>query len=74
MEDDRAVSRLLHEVGGDAVAVEVAEALLALGVLAHARPDVGVEDVGAADRVAGIVGDVDGARLARDRQGWSSGS
>ena len=48
VEDDCARSRLLHEVGGDAVAVEVAEPLLALGVLPHARPDVRVEDVAAA--------------------------
>ena len=54
VEDDRAVAGLLHEVGGDAVALEVAKALLALGVLAHARPDVRVEDVGAADRFARI--------------------
>src|SRR5437588_4356889 len=50
VEDDRTFAGARDELRVDAVAGEVAQALLALGVLAHRRPNVGVEDVGAFDR------------------------
>ena len=38
----------------DLVALEGLQALLALGLLPHADPDVGVDHVGALDRLAGV--------------------
>ena len=45
MENDRVLVREPHELGVDAEAGEVSQAALALLLLAHARPDIGVEDV-----------------------------
>ena len=48
------------ELGVDLERGHQADALGELGLLAHGRPDVGVDGVGAADGVHGVVGDADG--------------
>src|SRR5438105_2172770 len=48
MEDDRVAARVGYERRIDAEAAEIAEPTLAVLFLPHARPDVRVEDVGAA--------------------------
>src|SRR6266516_2310536 len=67
MEHDHFVVCPRNELGVDAVAGEVAEPALALLLLAHRRPDVGVEDVGACRSGVWIVDELDrAAGLARD--------
>src|ERR687888_1482379 len=67
VEDDCAVAGEPDELLVDAEAGEVAEPPLALFLLPHARPDVRVEDIGAAGRLARIVEELDRAAcLASD--------
>ena len=53
VQDERLLPGLAHEIRVDAVAGEVAPPPLVLGLLAHRRPDVGVEHVRAGDRARG---------------------
>ena len=48
------------ELGVDLERGHQADALSELGLLAHGRPDVGIDGVGAADGVYRVVGDADG--------------
>src|SRR6478672_1103833 len=59
VEDDRVVVREPDALRVDAEPVQVAQPPLALLLLAHARRDVGVEDVGAGCRLARIVSQFD---------------
>src|SRR6476659_3040171 len=59
VEDYRVVIREPDELGVDAEPFQVAQPPLALFLLAHARPDVGAEDVGAHCRRARVLGELD---------------
>ena len=67
VEDDRPLAGEGDHVGVDPEAGEVGEPLVALLVLAHARPHVGVEDVGAGRRRARVVRQLDGGAAGLGR-------
>ena len=59
MEDVGLGSSGLNDLGVDLVAAELGGAVLGFLLLAHADPDIGVEDVGTTGGILWIVGDVD---------------
>src|SRR2546429_1571177 len=60
VEDDRVAGGEPDELVVDSVAREVAQPTLTLLVLAHARPDVRVENVRPGDSLARVVEEIDG--------------
>ncbi len=66
--EDRVGARKREQLLVDLVRAKLAQALLALGVLAHGDPHVGVDRMRAAHRVARILADLDrGAGGPRQR-------